>query len=260
MADSNQSSGDFKVLGTFVGIIGLLGAALYFSGWIYRWVYYSYFNLEVGNLNLSSESFLFVPIQIFFGNITSFFVTFFAILLTFFLTKISLLFGTQLLSRRLWPFNNRLQNWLSLDSSLKTLSKEILIVGWCLFILFQVSSWGGTRDARRDAVDVTSKLPVVTLIIPQKYPLGLKIDEPFSPAEIDSKSYRAIGDIKRYTDLRDERESSDEIWRLLAEANGSFYIFSTISEKVPSRVRPVVLKVAESSAELLILTSESSAP
>ncbi len=54
-------------LGKFTSVLGLLGAALFFAGWIYRWSYFYFFQLELNTLDLPAQSFLIVPLQIFLG-------------------------------------------------------------------------------------------------------------------------------------------------------------------------------------------------
>ena len=55
----------------FAGLLTLFGGALYFTGWIYRWAYFSFFQLEITTLNFPPQSFLFVPIQVFFGSFST---------------------------------------------------------------------------------------------------------------------------------------------------------------------------------------------
>ncbi|WP_293120164.1 hypothetical protein [Okeania sp. SIO1I7] len=59
------------MFGRIASLLTVLGVGLYFTGWIYRWAYFAYFQLEVTTLDLPFESFLIVPIQVFFGNIYS---------------------------------------------------------------------------------------------------------------------------------------------------------------------------------------------
>jgi hypothetical protein len=70
----------------------LLGAALYFTGWIYRWRYFGFFQLEVTTLDLPLESFLMVPLQVFFGNNWAIAKTFLAFTIAGFLLLIAKLF------------------------------------------------------------------------------------------------------------------------------------------------------------------------
>ncbi|MFM7713442.1 MAG: hypothetical protein ACKO7A_12230 [Microcystis sp.] len=44
MADPHNSS-EFNPLGKLISVLVLLAAALYFTGWIYRWTYFSFFQL-----------------------------------------------------------------------------------------------------------------------------------------------------------------------------------------------------------------------
>ena len=141
MADSTKPASEVKILGSFAGIVGLLGVALYFSGWIYRWSYYSFFNLEVENLNLSSESFLFVPIQIFCNNLISFFTTIIAIVSIYFLSKITFFIGSKaekVFKQRLsfLKYTKTLNHGQSLS---KILIKDLVFVGWCILALFFIS-------------------------------------------------------------------------------------------------------------------------
>ena len=64
------------------------------------------------------------------------------------------------------------------------------MVIWLLLILFWLARIQGTTDARRDAVNETSTLPVITLVLPEKQiALGQNLDRdnPFNPS---LKGYR----------------------------------------------------------------------
>ncbi|EDX71548.1 hypothetical protein MC7420_5173 [Coleofasciculus chthonoplastes PCC 7420] len=52
-----------NLLGKVTSLVVLLGAGLYFTGWTYRWAYFSFFNLEVSTLNLPFESFYIAAFQ-----------------------------------------------------------------------------------------------------------------------------------------------------------------------------------------------------
>lgn len=69
MSTSSPPNNPSNILTRVASIVGLLAAALYFTGWIYRWAYYAFFQIEVTTLNLPFESFLIVPLQVFFGNL-----------------------------------------------------------------------------------------------------------------------------------------------------------------------------------------------
>jgi hypothetical protein len=66
----SETSGEKKppFLGGFASILSLLGITLFFSGWIYRWAYFSYFSLDVNAQPYTAQSFLIVPIQIYLGR------------------------------------------------------------------------------------------------------------------------------------------------------------------------------------------------
>ncbi|MGK7872709.1 MAG: hypothetical protein AB4426_05165 [Xenococcaceae cyanobacterium] len=68
MSNSPQAKNVPGILGGIASIVALLGISLYFTDWIYRWAYYGFFHLEVTTLDLPLQSFLLVPLQVFFGS------------------------------------------------------------------------------------------------------------------------------------------------------------------------------------------------
>jgi len=62
-----QTTTEYNPLGKLLGVLALLAAGLYFTGWTYRWTYFSFFQLEVTTLNLPGESFYLAAFQTFFG-------------------------------------------------------------------------------------------------------------------------------------------------------------------------------------------------
>jgi hypothetical protein len=58
----------FSPLGKLVSVIGLLAIALYFTGWIYRWFYFGFFQVELTTLNLSLESFYIASFSLLFRS------------------------------------------------------------------------------------------------------------------------------------------------------------------------------------------------
>ncbi len=58
------------MFGKIASLLSLLGIGLYFTGWVYRWAYFGYFQVEINNLDFSLESFLIAPIQVFFGYLS----------------------------------------------------------------------------------------------------------------------------------------------------------------------------------------------
>lgn len=82
MSDSPGSSSETFALGRIAGLLVLLSAAIYFTGWTYRWSYFSFFQLEVTTLGLPLESFYLAAFQVFFGSAKALFLTIITVLLT----------------------------------------------------------------------------------------------------------------------------------------------------------------------------------
>jgi len=68
VSSDSEPGNEPSILRRFASLIGLLGVSLFFTGWIYRWVYYLKFHLEVTTLEFSVESFLIVPMQVLFAD------------------------------------------------------------------------------------------------------------------------------------------------------------------------------------------------
>ncbi|MDE5097394.1 MAG: hypothetical protein O4861_03190 [Trichodesmium sp. St16_bin4-tuft] len=282
------------MLGKIASLLSFLGIGLYFTGWIYRWTYFGYFQLEVTTLDLPFESFLIAPIQVFLGNIS---IGDFSTILrsikiaiaTFIIVQISfqsIRFAKEELSKILDKIRLKLLK-LSLKSKYdkispflqlplyfpknnrqkkgKALISEIVIVTWLLTALFFLGQSQGKVDAIRDARNETSLLPVVTLIAPKDtLPLGRNIfdltDDP------NRSNFRAIGDIELYEQLiqRDYNNKSDDnipkvVWRLLFDGNSQYYIFPSIPKNSqPNALPPVlVIQQSEDGKYILILSPET---
>ena len=82
MIPTPESTPESNILGNFASVFGLLGAALFFTGWIYRWSYFSFFQLQVTTLDLPVESFFMAPLQVFFADNLTIFKSAIALLLT----------------------------------------------------------------------------------------------------------------------------------------------------------------------------------
>ena len=282
------------MLGKIASLLSFLGIGLYFTGWIYRWTYFGYFQLEVTTLDLPFESFLIAPIQVFLGNISigdfsTILRTIKIAIATFIIVQISfqtIRFAKEELSKILdkirlkllklslknkydkispflqsplyFPKNNRQKKG-------KALISEIVIVAWLLTALFFLGQSQGKVDAIRDARNETSLLPVVTLIAPKDLlPLGRNIfdftDDP------KRSNFRAIGDIELYEQLiqRDYNNKTDDnipkvVWRLLFDGNNQYYIFPSIPENSRPNARPPVLVIqqSEDGKYILILSPET---
>ncbi|NJN09588.1 MAG: hypothetical protein HC815_17020 [Richelia sp. RM1_1_1] len=266
----SQPDNEPIILGRFASLVGLLGVALYFTGWIYRWAYYSFFQVQVSTLDLPLESFLIVPLQVFFGDLSVVGKTVLAFAFTVFLIKLTI-WLIQLLKPKVASNQNRLfaitrkfrQFLYRLLESIfpRPLLNEIVVVAWVLTVLFCLAKSQGTIDARRDVLNNTSLLPIITLVTPEnQLGLGRKLDDLLTNPTL--KGYRIIGDKVVFDKLRG-RETNDTanpadaiVWRFLIERGGWIYLFQSLPPNSIDTVRPYVLIVRESDGgdQLLILS------
>ncbi|MEH2397613.1 hypothetical protein [Nostoc sp.] len=284
MTQAPNPNQETNILGKFTSVLGLLGAALFFAGWIYRWSYFYFFQLEVNTLDLPAQSFLIVPLQIFLGDgwticksAIAFFIAAIAIQATLWLIKIiseTVVSASQLLLSRIISATQHKRSWtakqlksLAEFSSgqlrsvefLRSLVNEIVIVSWVLIVIFWLARWQGIDDARRDAGQ-NSTLPVVALITPEeKFAVGRKLDDIFADPSL--KGYRIIGDRGLFDDLRG-REDNDisnpqqpRVWRLLLERGGWIYLFRALPPNVKLDEIPSVLAIQESDKGHIIIRS-----
>jgi len=280
MSERPQLTSETKILGTFASLIGLLGIFLYFTGWIYRWAFYGFFQLDVTRLDLPPKSFLFVPIQIFLGNIWAFGRTFFVVIATILLIKFTLWLLQPLNTleannlnqgrSRLFRFSQKLRRSqiVKILRSLaevfpQSLRNDTVIVTWVLIALFWLARIQGEIDAYRDAANDTSLLPVITLVTQEKnIILGRKLDDVFVNPSLEG--YRIIGDKGIFDHLRGleinevSTPENSRVWRLLLENNGRFYLFRDLPSNAAHDRRPPVLAIqADGSGVLMILSSEA---
>ena len=282
MTAPNPSPQKIEILGIFASILGLLGIFLYFTGWIYRWAYFGWFQVEINRLDLPVRSFFFVPIQVFFGNLSASLLTFFAIIIGTILIKFTLwlvqplptkskLWSVQSVANNPHQFPYKLQQLLAIprffaDIIPPALRKDLIVVIWLLIILFWLARNQATVDARRDAVNETSTLPLITLVLPEKQiALGRNLDNLLLDPSL--KGYRIIGDKELFNDLQG-RESNDSevrcikdsktkcprVWRLLLENNKWTYVFPALSAQSQDDERPLILAInQDKQGQLMIL-------
>ncbi|MEG3871316.1 hypothetical protein [Microcoleus sp. Z1_B5] len=225
MSTTPQPTPEPNILGNFASVVGLLGAALFFTGWIYRWSYFSCFQLNVITLDLPVESFFIVPLQVFLGDGWTIVKSAIALLLTALAIYLSLWLVNSInktvavkINRRArrWRFSARrrrlgllhrfLKSWQRFNINrfnsiklLRSLVDEIIIVGWVLLVLFWSAYHQGIADARRDAGE-NSSLPAVALIAKQdNISLGRKFDD--DTLRSAGQGFKAIGDLGLFTDL-----------------------------------------------------------
>ena len=294
MAASPQPTPESKILGNFASVVGLLGAALFFTGWIYRWSYFYCFQLNVITLDLPVQSFLLVPLQVFLGDGQRIVKSAIALLLTALAIYLSLWLVNSINKTVAAKINGTITRWLSYPYGrrfrwlhrilnswqqfnvnrynsiklLRSLLDEIIIVSWVLLVLFWSAYHQGIADARRDAGE-NSSLPAVALIGKQdSMALGRKLDDP--TLRLDPKGFKAIGDaglftdlIKRdYTDINNPQEP--RVWRLLLERGNWIYLFPALTkeQQTDPKARPPVIAIQpnQSGAQLLIVSPEPSQP
>jgi len=270
-----QPNQEPNILGKFASVVGLLGIALFFAGWIYRWSYFYFFQLEVTNLDFPAQSFLFVPLQIFLGDGWAIFRTVFAFLLAVIAIQLTLWLiwiiteafvntFNQFLSTRVIPATQRRRSWIAKQLNslatfssaqlrsvefLRSLVNEIVIVSWVLIFIFWLARWQGIADARRDAGQ-NSTLPVVALITPEeKFALGRKLDDVFADPSLEK--YRIIGDRGLFDDLRGKEDTDisnpnqPRVWRILLERGGWIYLFQALPPNAKANERPLVLAIQQ---------------
>ncbi|MDJ0900174.1 MAG: hypothetical protein QNJ55_15325 [Xenococcus sp. MO_188.B8] len=248
MTSSPQNNQELNPLGKLLSLVALLAAALYFTGWIYRWAYFGFFQVGVTTLNLPVESFYLAAFRALVGNPLIILKT----TITFMLTVLVIILTLQI-SQKLQRFFVRYLRRITLNltstqlGSLKFLSSlidELVIVLWILVALFFLAQWQADRDSFRDAVNETSRLPVVTAIMREENaPLGRNLDNPLA----NPSGFRVIGDRKLYeqilgkelTDTSDPNQS--RVWRLLIDRDGYFYIFPALPNKDRNLSVPVLI-------------------
>jgi hypothetical protein len=289
---SPQPTPESNILGNFASVVGLLGVALFFTGWIYRWSYFSCFQLNVITLDLPVESFFLVPLQVFLGDGPTILRSAIALLLTALAIYLSLWLVNSINKTVAAKINSTITRWLSYPYGrrfrwlyrilnswqqfnvnryksiklLRSLVDEIIIVGWVLLVLFWSAYHQGIADARRDAGE-NSSLPAVALIAKQdNIALGRKLDDP--TLRLDPKGFKAIGDAglfadlskRDYTDINNPQEP--RVWRLLLERGNWIYLFPglTKEQQKDPKARPPVIAIQQSQSgdQLLIISPQPS--
>lgn len=289
MRQSSEPANEPNILGKFASVVGLLAVLLFFTGWIYRWSYFYFFQLEITTLELPVQSFLIIPFQIFLGDPWAIIRTAIGLIFAAIAIYISLWLIHAIRdvlshkidrwrTRTLW-ITARKRSWIAQplksftefsyvqrDSIkvLRSLIDQIVIVVWLLVVLFWLARYQGIADARR-AASQNSTLPVVALVTAKDgLALGRKLDDPLNNPSV--KGYRIIGDIGLFDDLRG-REDTDitnpddpRVWHLLIERGGWIYLFQALPPNAKPNDRPLVLAIPKSTSpdQMMILSPEVS--
>ncbi|MEQ8969854.1 MAG: hypothetical protein RIE73_05600 [Coleofasciculus sp. C1-SOL-03] len=279
-----------NLLGKVTSLVVLLGAGLYFTGWTYRWAYFSFFNLEVSTLNFPFDSFYLAAFHALFGSpfaiirtAIALILTATAIHLTLWLIKHPVMASLTTLTKRVrspllnyarqhpnaW-LSQGIQSLVNFSSTqfnslqfLGSLTIEIVIVLWALTALFWLAQWQADTDAWLDAVNETSTLPIITVVAPDNtVSLGRQLDNPL----VNPSGFRIIGDQDLYQRLlgKELTDTSNPetpiVWRLLTDRDGYFYIFPALPDKRDRTLSPPVVMMYESDGgdQLMILSPPTS--
>jgi hypothetical protein len=274
--EPSSSKPQAAILGAFAGLLGLLSIALYFTGWIYRWTYFSFFYLEIATLDFPPQSFFLVPIQVFLGSNQARLQTLLAIatmigLICFSLWIVQPASPTTTGPRspwrrgldkldRLWILQ-RLRSLTALMPA--SLLRDSIIVAWVLVSLFWIAQVQGLADARRDARLDTSSLPVVTIVSNQITPaFGRSPIDLFTDPSL--QNFKIIGDVGMFEQQfqgKEVNETGDvanpSVWRLLIADSGWLYIFRSLPANVDPTKSPVVVALREGrpGEQMLIFSS-----
>jgi hypothetical protein len=250
-------------LGAFASFVAVLAIFLFFTGWIYRWAYFGFFEIELNSLNFPAQSFPLVPIQVILGDVGRLGWSVLATLAVIGLIKATLWLLQPSLSEtsnsaqsrftqfleglHRFPFFQGVR-WLT-DLFPQPLRQDLVIVAWILIALFYLAQWQGYEDAKRDAVNQRTTRPIITLVSPSdKFAMAATLDNELAGNEKKIPEYpllknlRIFGDVQQFRDLYNNgTNSTDSSWRLLIESGSWLYIFKTLPK--PSDLHPLVLAV-----------------
>ncbi|BCU13544.1 MULTISPECIES: hypothetical protein [Microcystis] len=236
----------FSPLGKLVSVIGLLAIALYFTGWIYRWFYFGFFQVDLTTLNLPLESFYIASFSLLFRSPWAILKTIIAIgvaILGMVMTFKAIAILGRLFHQPLQKAAQRLGLTANQNYQLQFLASlldEVIIVLWLFLVLYFLARGQGYADARRDALNETSTLPAITIAMKgEDAVIGRKLDKLLE----NPSSVRIFGDRTRYDGLLgNELNQNPTIWRLLSDANGHLYVFPSLNAKnAGNRVPPVLI-------------------
>ncbi len=262
MTSSPTNNQELNPLGKLLSLVGLLAVALYFTGWIYRWAYFGFFQVEVTSLNLPVESFYLAAFRALIGHPLIFLRTAIALIIT----ALAIIFTLQII-QKIQRFAVRYLGRIPLNLTptqfgslnfLSSLVNELVIVLWTLAALFLLAQWQADSDALRDAVNETSRLPVVTAVIREENAaLGRNLDNPL----VNPSGFRIIGERGLYERLLG-RELTDPsspdqplVWRLLIDRDGYFYIFPALPNQDRNLSVPVLIVYESGNGDQLTILS-----
>lgn len=284
----SQASDSKNLFSKLFSVVTLITASLFFVGWIYRWAYYGYFQVDIESLSLSPQSFIILPIQVFFGTWISILQTIALIagisviiyFVIWLLRSAETPIEDQLAVGEIHPlvvpprrrrlplhrFRDRLRASNPLRFGvftwLESFLNEVVAIGIILICLFWFAQYRGNVDAKRDAYHCTSTLPAVTVILPsEKNVLGRQFNDLDTLASPERQAaFSIIGDLSLFEALQQESlndeppEAIPKIWRLLVKGGGWLYVFQPVDRGDASEsLHPAVLGIRESFGDQMVI-------
>jgi hypothetical protein len=260
MAESLNES--VSPLGKLAGSIGFVAIALLFTGWIYRWHYFTYFQVDptsfgfpVETISIAAFSLLFRSPWTILRFIIGLVLAFAGIVVTF--------RAIHLCSGWLLPLFGKMQQRMGLGreqrqqlSLLSSLANELVIVLWLLLVLYGLAASQGLSDARRDAVDETSTLPLITIAMSgSQSVIGRDPDQIL----VNPSGVRLFGSRERYDALLGDELNSDSgrrRWRLLSDTGGRLLVIPSLpSAQIGGKAPPLLIFPDEGKGDRLVILS-----
>jgi hypothetical protein len=262
MANSVETSS--SPLALLAESVGLLAVALFFTGWMYRWHYYTFFQVEPTSLGLSVESTFIAAYAVLFGGP----LAVLRLVLGLALAGVGMALTFRAISacrRRLRGPLERCGGFLAFSAAqrkqlgaLASLLDELVIVLWLLLVLKGLAGMQGLADARRDALEESSTLPVITIAMRgSEAVIGRDLDQEL----VNPRDVRLLGSRERYVALLGRELSGSgggSTWRLLSDAGGQLLVIPTLrAADAGGRAPPVLLVPEGGKGDRLILLSPS---
>jgi hypothetical protein len=260
MAESLNESA--PPLGKIAGSIGLVAIALLFTGWIYRWHYFAYFQVDPAILGFPVETISISAFSLLFRSPWSILRFIIGLVLAF--VGIVVTFRAILLSSGwLLPLFGKIQQRMGLGreqrqqlSLLSSLANELVIVLWLLLVLYGLAVRQGLSDARRDAMDETSTLPLITIAMPgAQSVIGRDPDQIL----VNPSGVRLFGSRERYEALLGDELNSDSgrrRWRLLSDTGGRLLVIPSLpSAQIGGKAPPVLIFPDGGKGDRLVILS-----
>jgi hypothetical protein len=257
-----SQNGSVIPLGKLAGSIGLLAIALLFTGWIYRWHYFTSFQIEPASLGLPVESTSIAGFSLLFRSpltilrfIIGLVLAFTGIVVTFRAIRFS--------GRRLAPLLGKMVQRMGLGVEqrqqlrrLASLGNELVIVLWLLLMLYGLAAYQGVSDARRDAMDETSTLPLITIAMPgEQSVIGGDPDQMLA----NPSGVRLFGSRERYINLLNDELRSDSVkhrWRLLSDTGDRLLVIPSLpASQMDGKAPPVLIFPDGGKGDRLVILS-----